>query len=125
VELVRFPADRVLNNQDLRIDYLRNKISEENFKIQIQRLDKKHQKNREIHNIFTILNNTVTDILYRFESEVRSANFYTRSIEEKQSTIDILNEIDRIREYVNECLLEISKTYGSKRMIINESIRVR
>jgi hypothetical protein len=125
VELVRFPADRVLNNQDLRIDYLRNKISEENFKIQIQRLDKKHQKNREIHNIFTILNNTVTDILYRFESEVRSADFYTRSIEEKQSTIDILNEIDRIREYVNECLLEISKTYGSKRMIINESIRVR
>ena len=125
VELVRFPADRVLNNQDLRIDYLRNKISEENFKIQIQRLDKKHQKNREIHNIFTILNNTVTDILYRFESEVRSANFYARSIEEKQSTIDILNEIDRIREYVNECLLEISKTYGSKRMIINESIRVR
>lgn len=125
VELVRFPADRVLNNQDLRIDYLRNKISEENFKIQIQRLDKKHQKNREIHNIFTILNNTVTDILYRFESEVRSANFYTRSIEEKQSTIDILNEIDRIREYVNECLLDISKTYGSKRMTINESIRVR
>ena len=56
---------------------------------------------------------------------MRSANFYTRSIEEKQSTIDILNEIDRIREYVNECLLDISKTYGSKRMTINESIRVR
>lgn len=125
VELVRFPADRVLNNQDLRIDYLRNKISEDNFKIQIQRLDKKHQKNREIHNVFTILYNTVTDILYRFDNEVRSGTFYMRSADEKQLTIDILKEVDCIREYVNECLLDISKTYGSRRMTINESVRVR
>ena len=125
VELIRFPADRVLNNQDLRIDYLRNKISEETFKIQIQRLDKKHQKNLEIHNVFTILYNTITDILYRFDNEVRTGSFSMRSIEEQQSTIDILKEIDRIRDYVNECLLDISKTYGSKRMTINESIRVR
>ena len=125
VELIRFPADRVLNNQDLRIDYLRNKISEETFKIQIQRLDKKHQKNLEIHNVFTILYNTITDILYRFDNEVRAGSFSMRSIEEQQSTIDILKEIDRIRDYVNECLLDISKTYGSKRMTINESIRVR
>jgi len=125
VELVRFPADRVLNNQDLRINYLRNKISEDNFKIQIQRLDKKHQKNREIHNVLTILYNTVTDILYRFENEVCEETFYRRSTEEKQSTIDILNEIDSIREYVNECLLDISKTYDSKRMTINEFIRIR
>ena len=125
VELVRFPADRVLNNQDLRIDYLRNKISEDNFKIQIQRLDKKHQKNREIHNVLTILYNTITDILYRLDNEVRSGTFYSLSAVEKQSTIDILNEIDRIREYVNECLHDISKTYGSKRMTINERIRIR
>lgn len=125
VELIRFPADRVLNNQDLRIDYLRNKISEETFKIQIQRLDKKHQKNLEIHNVFTILYNTVTDILYRFDNEVRTGSFSMHSIEEQQSTIDILKEIDRIRDYVNECLLDISKTYGSKRMTINESIQVR
>ena len=125
VELVRFPVDRVLNNQDLRIDYLRNKISEENFKIQIQRLDKKHQKNREIHNVLTILYNTITDILYRFENEVRSDTFYMRSTIEKQSTIDILNEIENIREYVNECLLDISNTYSSKRMVITESIRIR
>ena len=125
VEMDRFQADRVLNNQDLRILYMRNKISEDDFKTQIQRLDKKHQKNREIHNIFVVMNSTVTDILYRFDDAVQAVTFSSSSDEEKQKAYDILKEIDRIREYVNECLAEISKTYGSKQLHIMETMRLR
>jgi hypothetical protein len=126
VEMERYQADRVLNNQDLRIQYLRNKISEDDFKTQIQRLDKKHQKNREIHNIFVIMNSTVTDILYRFDDAVtQSANFSRNSDEEKQKVYDILKEIERIREYVNECLADISKTYGSRQLHVMETMRLR
>jgi hypothetical protein len=125
VEMERFPVNRVLNNQDLRIGYLRNIITEDEFKVQIQRLDKKHQKNREIHNVFVILNSTVTDILYRFDDAIQSESFYKNSEQGKQMTYNIINEIDRIREYVNECLLEIANTYGSKLLQINEVVRLR
>lgn len=125
VEMERYPVNRVLNNQDLRIQYLRNKISEDDFKIQIQRLDKKHQKNREIYHIFALLNSTVTDILYRFDDAVQSVTFSSGTLEERQKTYDILKEIDRIREYVNECLAEIAKTYGSRQLQITETVRVR
>ena len=104
---------------------MRNKISEDDFKTQIQRLDKKHQKNREIHNRFVVKNSTVTDILYRFDDAVQAIGFSHSSDGEKQRVYDILKEIDRIREYVNECLAEISKTYGSKQLHIMETMRLR
>jgi len=118
VELNRYAVDHVLNNQGLRIQYLRNLLTEEEFKTQIQRLDKKHQKNREIHNVMTILYNTATDIIYRFDNAVTLRN-------EIQEAREILNEMDTILSYVNECLLDISKTYNSKRIRIDGTMRER
>jgi hypothetical protein len=125
VDMENYQVNRVLNNQDLRIQYMRNKISEDDFKTQIQRLDKKHQKNREIYHVLAMLNTTVTDILYRFDEAIRSDTFSGGSLEERQRTYDILKEIDRIREYVNECLADIAKTYGSKPLEITETVRLR
>jgi len=118
VILNRYAVDHVLNNQGLRIQYLRNLLTEEEFKTQIQRLDKKHQKNREIHNVMTILYNTATDIIYRFDNAVTLRN-------EIQEAREILNEMDTILSYVNECLLDISKTYNSKRIRIDGTMRER
>jgi mRNA-degrading endonuclease YafQ of YafQ-DinJ toxin-antitoxin module len=118
VELNRYAVDHVLNNQGLRIQYLRNLLTEDEFKTQIQRLDKKHQKNREIHNVMTILYNTATDIIYRFDNAITLRN-------EIQEAREILNEMDTILSYVNECLLDISKTYNSKRIRIDGTMRER
>lgn len=125
VEMDRYPLDRVLNNQDLRIRYLRNRISEDGFKIQIQRLEKKHQKNREIHNVFALLNTTVTDILYRFDDATKTVPACYSFDEEKRNVCNILDEVGPIREYVNECLEDISNTYGSRKLYITETIRIR
>jgi hypothetical protein len=117
VDLPRYEADRVLNNQELRVDYLRQKISEDDFKVQIQRLDKKHQKKREMYNVLTMLINTVTDIMYRFNNAIGRLS--------ESQVNDILNETDEITLYANECLADIATTYNSKRMIINDSMRLR
>ena len=119
VDLPKYETDRVLNNQALRVDYLRQRISEDDFKVQIQRLEKKQQKKREMYNVITMLINTVTDIMYRFNNSIG------RSPQSHIQIHEILRETDEIVIYVNECLAEIATTYNSKRMMINDSMRLR
>jgi hypothetical protein len=114
-ELPRFEVNHVLNNQDLRIQYMRNHISEDYFKTQIQRQDKKHKKHQEIHNILMVLYNTATDILYRFDDGVRS---------QSSEPTAILDEMNTILAYVNECLDNIGTAYGSKAFAVNERLRL-
>jgi hypothetical protein len=111
----RYATDPVLNNQELRIAYLRNKLTKDEMKIRLQRDDKKHQKNREIHNVFTMLVNTVTDIIYRFHNDVITKN---------GNGMRTLAEIDQIVTYSNECFADISKIWGSKLIAINDKLRV-
>jgi hypothetical protein len=59
---------------------------------------------------------TVTDIMFRFlhhlENDSRPNQFST----------DILNEIDPLVEYANECLAEVSYTYSSQKMLLTPNI---
>ena len=114
VELPRFQTDHVENNQDLRVKYLRNQISEEEFKFILQKNNKKTEKYREIYNIYILYVNTVTDIIYRFYNVI-STNNYTQQADEN-SRVElktILKEISTIIKYCNECLEQVSKTYNS------------
>ena len=117
-ELPRFEVNHVLNNQDLRIRYMRNKLSEDDFKTQIQRQDKKHQKHQEIFNVLTILYNTATDILYRFDAGIRA------DIVDIDGTTAILEEMKTIVAYVNECLENIGTAYGSKVFVVDWRLRL-
>jgi hypothetical protein len=99
-------ADRVRRNENLRILYMRNRITEEEFKITLQRNEKKASKCREISDVLTILLTTITDIVLRFANHVRTC-------ERNQWEMTILEEIDPIVDYVNECLRHISKAYSS------------
>jgi hypothetical protein len=94
-------------NESLRIAYMRNQLTEGAFKTVLQRDHKKSQKKQEIHNVLDILLNTVTDIVYRFIAHLKEApaNDFSPAI---------LQEIDPIVEYSNECFRDISKTYKSK-----------
>ena len=121
IDVPRYETNHITRNQELRIGYLRNHITEDNFKIQVQRLDKKQQKSREIHNVLTVLRDTVTDILYRFEYGVRSSDTET----DKQTATEILGETGAIIEYANECFRDIASAYGSKCLTVNDTIRLR
>lgn len=115
VVMDRYVTDTVLNNQELRIAYLRNKLTKDEMKTRLQRDDKKHQKNREIHNVFTMLVNTVTDIVYRFHNDIVTKNGHGP---------DTLGEVGQILTYTNECFADISKVWGSKLIAMNDNLRV-
>ena len=112
------PVNRERINESLRINYMMNHITENDFKSRLQRDDKKYSKNREIHNVLEILLNTITDILFRFSLHVGTARM-------NSWVLDILEEIDPIVDYVNECLRDISKTYSSKLIQFSNEMRIK
>ena len=105
----RYPVNnyREDRNQDLRIQYMRNKITEDAFKITLQRDEKKYEKNREIRNVFELLETTITDIILRFIEHLEQSE--PGKWEDK-----IIKEVEQIVDYANDCFLDISKTYNSK-----------
>jgi hypothetical protein len=135
------------NNRYLRIQYMRNQISENEFKIMIQRNNKKYEKNTEIRNVLELLINTVGDVILKIHHHligqrttnvrshvnVRSLIPLRRLPIENTNTLvvnnpefevicNILLEIDPIILYVNECFREISKTYSSKVIVYTNEL---
>jgi len=119
VEQDRYRADDYVQvNQSLRILYMRNRLNEERFKKLLQRNEKKNEKRTEIRNILDILQNTTTDILLRFIAHLNES-------QEGKYSIDILEEIDTIIDYVNGCLRDVSRVYSSTVIQVSNEIRIK
>jgi hypothetical protein len=114
VELNRFAEiNRVTVNQDLRVAYLRGQIDEEKFKVLLQRAEKSTVKREEIRNILLMLVASTTDIVRRFESAATPDYYPT-----------FLLELSSIKDYANEHLMEISKTYKSAALQFGETLDI-
>lgn len=124
--LPRYQVDHILNHQDLRVAYLRKYIDETEFKMRLQRMDKKTNVKREIYDIINVVQNAATDILYRIQDMiVNMVATYELSGDERQAELNmIIDEIPRIKEYANECLNDISKTYGTVKKYFNDKLRL-
>ncbi len=103
------------NNQHLRVKYMRNTLDEQEFKKQIQRNEKRNKKYRDIYNIFSLLVDASTDIMYRIYDELVNTSVYPTTT---------LEELNPLREYVNECFRDIAYTYSCKTIYINEKFEV-
>ena len=114
------PPNYERRNEDLRVNYLMNEISEQVMRDQLQKDDKRHHKNQELADIYTLLGNTVTDIMFRFAEKLE------REKDTNMEKIDdsILNEITKIVEYANECLLDVAHTYSSPKIVIENDLRI-
>lgn len=130
VQMPTYTVDQVENNLNLRVEYLMNELSEEDFKIRVQRANKQHEKKREIGEVIHLYVQTVTDIMYRLneyaknnedivnhESQTKANSDAEREVIINK-TMSILNESLAIRDYANECLADIAITYGSKKKAI-------
>ena len=117
VDRARYYYNHTLDNQNLRIMYMRNQITSERFKVLVQQRHKKTHKHREIVNVIDIVVNTTTDIIYRFRE-------YLVSSPQTECDIGMLDEIARIREYANECLMDISYTYNSVILRFTDTMRM-
>jgi len=114
------PRYEVNNNEEddylqYRIQYLRNQLDEKDFKQILQRRDKINKKKQDISNVFTMFINTSTDVIYRFIDFIEPP-YSLKMIEEEniREGEKILNEVNAIVKYVNECLQDIAKSYNVK-----------
>ena len=97
----RAELDTQHHTQTLRIRYLMKDLDDKDFKQKLIMLDTKYAKETEIRTITQLLTTTVTDIMYRFKDAITEDTYNPL----------ILNEVDAIIEYVNQCLLDTKKVF--------------
>jgi len=107
VELPNFQTDYVVRNQDLRIKYLENLITENELKMLIQRNDKKNRKNTEVAQVLQLANTAVTDIVYRLMDNLEKSHPGKHNIE------SFSREIEEIIKYCNDIFKDIGFTYNT------------
>lgn len=113
-----------------RVKYLRNEISEEEFKRTVQINEKRYQKNTELVNLYTMIRDTITDRFNEINEKLEEVaqimdNWHEFKLDEliiklkeelNKRNICELNvtlELTNLQSYANECLANISKTYNS------------
>lgn len=101
-DLINYNTNDMEYNINIRVQYLRNLISEEQFRERIQRSEKKLLKYGEIHTILSLFITCITDLIHQMPT-------YKYDIINR---VRILNEMESLRSYVNECFVRISKTYS-------------
>ena len=123
VELRRFVVDMVRENLDLRIEYMRNNITEEGLKKKLQRKEKDIQKKQEYANILGMFYNCTTEIIYRLVDYINPtpAICPVRVTQEKIDEFE--KEIDNLTIYTNQCLNDISNVYKCVNYNITRSFK--
>lgn len=121
IEIPNYTIRHADHNRYMRVQLMRNKITEKEFKTTIQRNSKRNDKYGEIRNVYDLLVNTVTDILHRVIENIRNRE---ERITEEQfiSKFEPLQEVHAIVEYSNECFKDISKTYSSALFEFNDEL---
>lgn len=113
INQVEIPAYRLTEGDDNlrnRIKYMRNRLEKEKFIIDIEKNEHEKSKNHEFYNILSMFVQCLTDIMYRFNDDI---------------SIDILSEIDNLRQYTNQQLLLISKNYKCSKKQFNEKLEYK
>jgi hypothetical protein len=114
IEIIGFNYE--LKNRELRVQYLLKNIEEPKFKIQLQQAEKKNNKLKEIQDVYIMVSTVAGDILVRFLRYLQSNDRYDTAI---------IDEIQPLVKYANECLMDIKHTYSSSGMrLFNHEIQL-
>jgi hypothetical protein len=106
VDVPRFRvADRLTNNLQLRVDYMRNKLDKDGLKKLLQKREKDNLKRGELSEIMGMYVSVMTDIMYR--------------VLELGGEYDYKREMNELRKYTNSLLESVSKTYNCKKYEID------
>ena len=109
VELQKYTIDIINNNKDLRIKFLKNEITKQEFKKCIHKQEKKDEKNKEIYNVLDMYITCLTDIIYNMDENSKKSNM----------NINIFKyEIQCLKDYSNNHLKKISNIYNCKVFVI-------
>lgn len=96
-------------NQDLRIAYLKNEITELQWKRRLQQREKREAKNRSRRQIWEMFVETSIDLFHRLEKN-----------RTPEMMVEIMQEFDALRDYLNKCLAKHTKQYDCINGKLNE-----
>jgi hypothetical protein len=138
VEMPLMRVNYANRNLELRIQYLDREITENDFKIYLQRSEKKNQKKQDIFHIYEMVVNTISDLIMDIVRKVNiiqlhndNDNYDRDKIFEKEANLlakdwneDTLPQIEKIITYANQCLIKIGNTYSSKPYYFDKNIMI-
>ena len=116
--LPRYRPDAIQNNLELRVDYLVEKITKEEFKSALSREAKQFNKKIEIGQVVQTVVFGMSDILTRLVNFLRAYNQKIIIHFDPDKIFEMFAEIDALIDYANECLEFICKQYKLKRVAI-------
>jgi hypothetical protein len=127
-QLPGYRVDRVHDNEDLRIQYLRGRLTEEEFKRQLQRKNKRNEKKREIYFILCTFRDSIYDIVHRvlqllLQRPSPPPRLRVHAQGETNTQPDeicnaVLNEAKEVQVFCNDGLKTVSEIYGSRRLML-------
>jgi hypothetical protein len=101
------------DNSDLRIRYLMGELSEEQFKITLQKRDKENRKRKRIAQILNMYINSATEIFYRLLDYMIRGNVHEFFLP--------LKEMKGLIDYTNSLFRDIKTIYKCKSYFIDDS----
>lgn len=111
VEIQALPT--VLDNQtnmDLRISFLLKEITEEEFKVKLQRKEKERTKKLEYREVLEMYVNVIQDLFY----ELEQTKNYEKFLEEEKKVISYVDRgVNSINQKYNSNLKKINAIFGS------------
>ena len=110
IDPMRQKVQQITDNKDLRIKYLMNECDEKNFKKNIARRDKAHEKIQQQLHVYELMNTVSTERLVALFN-----NFSMENI------IDCINSLERVRKYCNEQLEKIGDNYKLQMTYIRDT----
>lgn len=100
-----YSAEEDLKN--LRINYIRNKIDKNEFKTKIQIFIKKESKSNDVNNSLYLLRDIIVDNMWKLVEKINENTISLQFIE------DLVNNLDKIRIFINNSFVKISKYYSN------------
>ena len=138
VEYVRYNINAWEDNQDLRVQFLLNSITEDEFKINLQKREKITEKKRDFNRLFSMMMQCITEILYRLVDELkeyipktepkptfrpyRDMDIFS-GIEEKKETPEDIEELDRLKTKTIEIMEKYYSEYLNLLIYINDCLK--
>ena len=108
-------------NRDLRLKFLMKEIDENQFKKSLQQANKRDSKRRELQAVYEMVVTASSDILRRFLRHL----MYTRTSDRKgHIDTSILDEIQALSTYANECMRETQYVYGGEVRLFVPSLKL-
>jgi hypothetical protein len=110
IDPMRQKVQQIMDNKDLRIKYLMNECDEKNFKKNIARRDKAHEKIQQQLHVYELMNTVSTERLVALFN-----NFNIENI------VETIMSLERVREYCNDQLRNLGRNYKLQALCIKSN----